>query len=140
MALPIANGKIDTPYNRKCCRVEGAKKTPHYWTECRHKGVDFAVGVGTPVIAVADGKMANSNWGKAYGTQIVQDLGDGTFCIYAHLSKSNKKVGDPITKGEIIGYSGKTGNVSAAHLHFERRNNIRWSAGKDIDPAEILAR
>lgn len=108
------------------------------WSKGYHTGVDFAQPVGTPVLAVADGKVANANWGKAYGTQIVQDLGDGTFCIYAHLSKSNKKAGEAIAKGELIGYVGNTGNSSGAHLHFERRNNIRWSAGQDIDPAEIL--
>lgn len=108
------------------------------WSKGYHTGVDFAQPVGTPVLAVADGKVANANWGKAYGTQIVQDLGDGSFCIYAHLSKSNKKAGEAIAKGELIGYVGNTGNSSGAHLHFERRNNIRWSAGQDLDPAEIL--
>lgn len=128
MALPIKDGKITTPY----------KKAGKMWSKGYHTGVDFAQPVGTPVLAVADGKVANANWGKAYGTQIVQDLGDGTFCIYAHLSKSNKKAGEAIAKGELIGYVGNTGNSSGAHLHFERRNNIRWSAGQDIDPAEIL--
>lgn len=128
MALPIKDGKITTPY----------KKAGKMWSKGYHTGVDFAQPVGTPVLAVADGKVANANWGKAYGTQIVQDLGDGTFCIYAHLSKSNKKAGEAIAKGELIGYVGNTGNSSGAHLHFEHRNNIRWSAGQDIDPAEIL--
>jgi murein DD-endopeptidase MepM/ murein hydrolase activator NlpD len=54
------------------------------------------------------------------------------------LSKLTKAAGNPIAKGELIGYSGNTGNSSAPHLHCERRNNIRWSAGKDLDPAEIL--
>lgn len=128
MALPIINGKITTPY----------KKAGKMWSKGYHTGVDFAQPVGTPVHAVADGTVANANWGKSYGIQIVQNLGDGTFCIYAHLSKSNKKAGETITKGELIGYVGNTGNSSGAHLHFERRNNIRWSAGQDLDPMELL--
>lgn len=128
MALPIINGKITTPY----------KKLGKMWSKGYHTGVDFAQPVGTPVHAVADGTVANANWGKSYGIQIVQSLGDGTFCIYAHLSKSNKKAGETITKGELIGYVGSTGNSSGAHLHFERRNNIRWSAGQDLDPMELL--
>lgn len=128
MALPIINGKITTPY----------KKAGKMWSKGYHTGVDFAQPVGTPVHAVADGTVANANWGKSYGIQIVQSLGDGTFCIYAHLSKSNKKAGETITKGELIGYVGSTGNSSGAHLHFERRNNIRWSAGQDLDPMELL--
>ena len=128
MALPIINGKITTPY----------KKAGKMWSKGYHTGVDFAQPVGTPVHAVADGTVANANWGKAYGIQIVQSLGDGTFCIYAHLSKSNKKAGEAIKKGELIGYVGNTGDSSGPHLHFERRNNIRWSAGQDLDPMEIL--
>ena len=128
MALPIQGGKITTPY----------KKLGKMWSKGYHTGVDFAQPVGTPVHAVADGTVANANWGKSYGIQIVQSLGDGTFCIYAHLSKSNKKAGEAITKGELIGYVGSTGNSSGAHLHFERRNNIRWSAGQDLDPMELL--
>lgn len=128
MALPIENGRITTPY----------KKLGKMWSRGYHTGVDFAVPVNTPIYAVADGKAANANWGKSYGIQIVQDLGDGSFCIYAHLSKSNKAAGEAIAKGELIGYSGNTGNSSGPHLHFERRNNIRWSAGQDLDPASVL--
>jgi murein DD-endopeptidase MepM/ murein hydrolase activator NlpD len=128
MGLPIKDGKITTAY----------KKKGKMWSKGYHTGVDFAVKTGTPILAVADGKIANSNWGKSYGTQLVQDLGDGSFCIYAHLSSASKKIGDTVTKGEVIGLSGNTGNSSGAHLHFERRNNIRWSAGQDLDPATIL--
>jgi murein DD-endopeptidase MepM/ murein hydrolase activator NlpD len=128
MALPIKDGKITTPY----------KKLGKMWSKGYHTGVDFAVKTGTPVLAVADGKIANANWGKSYGVQLVEALPDGSFCIYAHLSKANKKAGDTVTKGEVIGLSGNTGNSSGPHLHFERRNNIRWSAGQDLDPATIL--
>ncbi len=118
--------------------MEKGKKTPHYWTECRHKGVDFRAAVGTPVYAVANGQATGASWGKSYGIQLVQTLEDGSFWIYAHLSKSNKTPDAPITKGELIGYSGNSGNSSAAHLHCERRTALRWSAGKDLDPMEIL--
>jgi murein DD-endopeptidase MepM/ murein hydrolase activator NlpD len=138
MASPIINGKVSTPYNRKCCRTEGGKKTPHYWTEHRHKGVDYAVPVGTPVHAMVDGTVVNANWGKSYGTQIVAQV-QGGFVIYAHLSKSLVKPGDKITKGQLIGKSGKSGNISGPHLHVEYRDNIRWSTGKDLDPKGILA-
>jgi murein DD-endopeptidase MepM/ murein hydrolase activator NlpD len=65
---------------------------------------------------------------------------DGGWVIYAHLSKALVKAGDKVTKGQHIGESGNTGNSSGPHLHFEMRDNIRWSAGKDIDPAAILAK
>ena len=129
MGLPIANGKITTPY----------KKKGKMWSKGYHTGVDFAVPQGTDIIAVADGKVSNANWGKSYGTQIVQKIeGQDAWVIYAHLSKSLVKAGDEIKKGQHIGESGNTGNSSGPHLHFEMRDNIRWSAGKDLDPKGIL--
>ena len=74
MALPIKDGKITTPY----------KKEGKMWSKGYHTGVDFAVPVGTDVLAVADGEVANANWGKSYGTQIVQKV-EGGWVIYAHL-------------------------------------------------------
>jgi murein DD-endopeptidase MepM/ murein hydrolase activator NlpD len=130
MGLPIKDGKITTAYGKK----------GKMWKSGYHTGVDFAVPQGTDVLAVTDGKIVSANWGKAYGTQIVQKLeGQNAWVIYAHLSKSLVKAGDEIKKGQMIGESGNTGNSSGPHLHFEMRDNIRWSAGKDLDPKNILA-
>ena len=129
MALPIKNGKVTTAYGKK----------GKMWSKGYHTGVDFAVPTGTDVLAVADGKIEAANWGAAYGTQLVQKV-EGGWVIYAHLSKALVKAGDKVTKGQHIGESGNTGNSSGPHLHFEMRDNIRWSAGKDIDPKAILAK
>jgi len=128
MALPVKNGRISTPYGKT-----GAK-----WSGGKHTGCDFAVPIGTPVLAVADGKIEHANWGKAYGNQVVQKV-DGGWVIYAHLNAVRCKPGQSVTKGQIIGESGNSGNSTGPHLHFEMRDNIRWSAGKPIDPKEILA-
>ena len=128
MGSPIKDGKITTPY----------KKTGKMWSKGYHTGVDYACKEGTDILSVADGKVESANWGKSYGTQIVQKV-EGGWVIYAHLSKSLVKAGDMLTKGQHIGESGNTGNSSGPHLHFEMRDNIRWSAGKDIDPSAILA-
>ena len=129
MALPIKDGKITTPFGKK----------GKMWSSGMHTGVDFAIPSGTDILAVADGKVANANWGKSYGVQIVQKLDDqDTWVIYAHLSKSLVKPGDEIKKGQHIGESGNTGNSSGPHLHFEARSNVRWSAGKAQDPKAIL--
>ena len=109
------------------------------WSKGYHTGVDFAVVTGTQVVAVADGKIENASWGSAYGTQVVQKV-KGGWVIYAHLSKALVKAGDVVTQGQTIGKSGNSGNSSGPHLHFEMRDNIRWSAGKDIDPSAILAK
>jgi murein DD-endopeptidase MepM/ murein hydrolase activator NlpD len=128
MGLPIKNGKITTPYG----------KVGKHWSSGKHTGCDFAVPVGTPVLAVDDGKIENASWGKSYGKQIVQKV-DGGWVIYAHLNALRVKPGAKVKKGQIIGESGNTGNSTGPHLHFELRDKIRWTGGKALDPKEILA-
>ncbi len=129
MGLPIKDAKITTPYGKK----------GKMWSRGYHTGIDVACPVGTDIIAVADGKIEKANWGSSYGVQLVQKV-DGGWVIYAHLSKALVKAGDKVVKGQHIAESGNTGNSSGPHLHFEMRDNIRWSAGKDINPAAILAK
>jgi murein DD-endopeptidase MepM/ murein hydrolase activator NlpD len=129
MGLPIKDAKITTPYGKK----------GKMWSRGYHTGIDVACPVGTDIIAVADGKIEKANWGASYGTQLVQKI-EGGWVIYAHLSKTLVKPGDKVVKGQHIAESGNTGNSSGPHLHFEQRSNIKWSAGKDIDPAAILAK
>lgn len=128
MALPIKDGKITTVW----------RKRGKHWSTGFHTGVDFAVPQGTDVLAVAEGKIEAANWGRAYGTQLVQKVEGGWF-IYAHLSKALVKAGDTVKKGQHIAESGNTGNSTGAHLHVELRTAKRWSAGKPINPQEILA-
>jgi murein DD-endopeptidase MepM/ murein hydrolase activator NlpD len=128
MALPIKNGKITTAY----------KKPGKMWSKGYHTGVDFAVPTGTPVLAVADGKIENANWGKSYGNQVVMAV-PGGWVIYAHLNAVRCKPGQVVKKGQIVGESGNSGNSSGPHLHFEYRSKLRWSDGVDLDPKEILA-
>jgi murein DD-endopeptidase MepM/ murein hydrolase activator NlpD len=131
MASPIKNGKISTPFGKKGT----------HWSKGFHTGVDYAVPVGTDVLAVADGVIEKANWGKSYGIQIVQRIGlhsKKQWCIYAHLSESLVKAGDQVKKGQKIAESGNTGNSTGPHLHFEVRNNIRWSAGTEVNPKDVL--
>lgn len=137
MASPIRNGRIGTPYG----------KSGKMWSTGKHTGVDYPVSEGTPVYAAQDGKVTGANWGKAYGNQVVIDqkaIGSGAgriaggWAIYAHLSKVMVKPGDVVTKGQQIGLSGNSGNSSGPHLHYEVRDNERWSAGKDKDPMPFI--
>jgi murein DD-endopeptidase MepM/ murein hydrolase activator NlpD len=128
MALPIKNGKITTPFG----------KVGKHWSSGKHTGVDFACKIGTPILAVADGKITKWTWGKAYGKQIVQKV-DGGFVIYAHLNALRVKPGQRVKKGQIIGESGNSGNSTGPHLHLEYRNQARWTGGTAMDPKDLLA-
>lgn len=127
MGSPIKGGVISTPY----------RKAGKHWSSGFHTGVDYAVPVGTDVLAVADGEIKSATWGKAYGVQLVEKL-DGGWFIYAHLSKALVKPGDVVKAGQVIGKSGNTGNSTGPHLHVELRNQPRWTGGKALNPSKIL--
>jgi murein DD-endopeptidase MepM/ murein hydrolase activator NlpD len=127
MGSPIKGKTPSTPY----------KKLGKMWSKGYHTGVDYAVPVGTDVLAVADGVIDPATWGASYGTQLVQKL-DGGYFIYAHLSKALVKPGQKVTEGQVIAKSGNTGNSSGPHLHAELRNGPRWSTSKDLDPSALI--
>jgi len=127
MGSPIAGKTPSTPY----------KKLGKYWSKGYHTGVDYAVPIGTDVLAVANGKVVSANWGKAYGTQIICKVAGGYF-IYAHLSARLVGTGAVVKAGQVIAKSGNTGNSTGPHLHVELRNKIRWTGGKDLDPAKFI--
>jgi TP901 family phage tail tape measure protein len=83
------------------------------------RAIDYAVGSGTPVYAMAGGSASVRNLGaKSFGKYVSITHADGTESIYAHLSGfeiGNQKV----SAGQKIGYSGNTGKSTGDHLHFE---------------------
>ena len=107
-----------------------------------HDGVDFACKTGTPVYAARRGVIAAANWGADYGKHIVQrrtfPVNTKNHLIYAHLSKVFVQPGEKVTKGQLIGLSGSTGNSTAPHLHFGERDGARWSTSKPVDPQKTL--
>jgi murein DD-endopeptidase MepM/ murein hydrolase activator NlpD len=132
MGLPIKDGKITTPYN----------KAGKMWKSGFHTGVDFAVPAGTDILAACDGTVVANNWGAAYGKQVIVKAnvnGKDVWMIYAHCSQTMVKAGAKVKTGQHIAESGNTGNSSGPHLHFEVRDNARWSAGKPVDPKDVLA-
>ena len=88
-----------------------------------HTGVDYRAPTGTPIMAAGDGKVIFRGRKGGYGNAIILQHGGNITTLYAHLSKfhSRTRVGQRVRQGEIIGYSGATGTVTAAHLHYEYR-------------------
>ena len=96
-----------------------------------HNGIDYATAVGTPIRAAANGVViaTSSGWSGGYGNQIVVSHGNGVATRYAHLSSVRISSGTVVTQGQIIGYSGNSGNSTGPHLHFEKIVN-----GRTVNP------
>ena len=108
-----------------------ARFHPIYKRKRPHLGVDFAAPTGTPVRAVADGKVTYSGWKGAYGRFLQIDHAGPYSSAYAHLRRIKKgvKVGSVVKRGQIIGHVGSSGAATGPHLHFEMHKN-----GKYINP------
>lgn len=90
-----------------------------HWSSGFHTGLDFAVPVGTPVVAVAAATVTETGYAGAYGNRTEITLGDGTQIWYCHQSRITVTVGQKVQPGQVIGYSGNTGNTTGPHLHIE---------------------
>ncbi len=87
-------------------------------------GVDLAVSRGSQVFASAEGVVIvarSSGWNGGYGKYIVIDHSNSTQTLYAHLDDVSAAVGQQVTRGEVIGLVGSTGNSTGPHVHFEIR-------------------
>lgn len=99
--------------------------TMYYSSGKYHGAVDFGVSTGTPVYAAADGIVVTSTWGgsDSYGYYIKIKHYNGLYTLYAHGSSLVAKVGQEVNQGDLIMYSGNTGNSTGPHLHFEVRKS-----------------
>lgn len=88
-----------------------------------HNGVDFRASVGTPVMAMADGKVLGVGdtdltcYGASFGKFVFIEYDNGLSSTYGHLSLIKVKEGTKVKRGQIVGYSGNTGHSTGPHLH-----------------------
>jgi len=98
-----------------------------------HRGVDLDVPTGTPVQAMASGRVRFAGVMSGFGNVVWLDHDGGLVSVYAHLSTISVRDGQEVTAGDLLGQSGATGSVTAPHLHFEV-----WRWGRPVDPIAIL--
>ncbi|MDA8126085.1 MAG: M23 family metallopeptidase [Deltaproteobacteria bacterium] len=83
-----------------------------------HKGLDISTKLGRPIVAPADGIVAEVSYQSDVGQMIRIDHGRGISTLYAHLSKATVKPGTALKRGDRIGNVGNTGRSTGAHLHY----------------------
>lgn len=121
--LPMNQNKITSKYGNRTYKIWGK------WTTDFHRGIDVSIPSGTSVYACADGKVEKAQWSNSYGYYVLISHGSGYTTLYAHNTSLNVKVGQRVSRGDLIAKSGSTGNSSGPHLHLEIAIN-----GKLQDP------
>jgi Peptidase family M23 len=99
-----------------------------------HRGLDFRVKSGSPVLAANSGEVVLAREMFYEGNCVIIDHGEGFMTLYMHLSRFKVAEGQKVTKGQEIGLSGATGRATGPHLHM----GVRWE-GAYIDPASLLS-
>lgn len=117
----------------------------NYSSGSYHAGTDFPVPLNTPVYSTCDGEVvAVTSLTTSYGKHIkirATVNGSTVYIRYCHLNSFAVNVGDKVTSGQLIAYSGSTGNSTGPHLHYEVRNsNDRYgsSSNPNLNPRDYL--
>lgn len=100
----------------------------------KHFGVDITLPENSAVYSVSDGRVLFAEWTSETGFVIIIEHLNGLTSVYKHNSSLSKTQGEHVRRGEVIGFSGNTGELtSGPHLHFEL-----WFEGDPVDPLDFI--
>jgi len=126
MKTPVDGARISSGFGMRFHPVLGYTRM--------HKGIDFAVPTGTPVMAAGGGTIKKEGWEGGYGNFVLLDHGNSYATAYGHLSRfaPGVHIGSHVRQGQVIAFSGATGLATGPHLHYEILIN-----GKQVNPATV---
>lgn len=107
-----------------------------------HRGVDYGVPKGTPLVAIGRGTIVDVYESKILG-HVVELRTYVTaekirIFAYCHLDKAEVKIGDKVNQGDVIGHSGNSGTSSGPHLHFMCGKTTNLAIHPVEDPLQWL--
>jgi murein DD-endopeptidase MepM/ murein hydrolase activator NlpD len=107
----------------------------------KHKGIDIAGKLDSPILAVEDGMVVKSYYSNTYGNVVFIKHPNNFVTVYAHLHKRNVNEGQSVKQAEVIGNMGRTGQATGVHLHFET-HKMAWTYDKKyaLDPEKLLGK
>jgi murein DD-endopeptidase MepM/ murein hydrolase activator NlpD len=125
---------LSRPVKGKMLSRFGLYRTFNGNVASRHTGLDFRAWLGTPIRAVAAGKVVLTRHLYYGGNTVIIDHGNGFLSMSCHLSKTKVKEGAMVEAGQVVGLSGATGRVTGAHLHL-----AVFVLGAVVDPEPFFA-
>ncbi len=124
---------LATPVSGPITSRFGNRKPPKAGASSNHAGLDYGSPCGTPVVASANGKVKSASSSGNAGNLIEIIHGEGYMTKYMHLQSMSVSSGSTVTRGQVIGTVGTTGNSTGCHLHFEIRKD-----GLALNPKDWL--
>ena len=94
---------------------------PDPWTDSGHffhDGLDIAVPRWTHVAAACSGRVVLAGWDGGYGEAVEIACDDGLLTLYGHNTQVAVRYGERVNQGDLVSYSGMTGNATGPHVHF----------------------
>lgn len=133
----VASGNYRWPLNVSgtITSTFGYRDAPTAGASSYHKGIDIGVPSGTSVVAANGGTVTTASYQSAAGNYVMIYHGNSTYTVYMHLSSINVSVGQSVSKGQVIAYSGNTGVSTGPHLHFGVNVN-----GSYVNPLNYVSR
>ena len=128
--------KAPLRFSRISSRYSHSRLHPILKIRRPHLGVDYAAPIGTPVLAIGDGKVIKTGYSKGNGNMVKIQHNSVYATAYLHLSRYGKgvKSGAYVKQGDVIGYVGSTGLSTGPHLDFRFYKN-----GYPVDPLKVEA-
>jgi murein DD-endopeptidase MepM/ murein hydrolase activator NlpD len=124
-AAGVLSWPVDAPYiTQYFGNTPFATQNPQIYGGKGHNAVDLRASPGTPIKAARDGTVkgvGNTDLtcpGASYGKWVFIEHDNGLSTLYAHLATYIVAAGDPVSRGQVIGYSDTTGYATGPHLHF----------------------
>ena len=111
----------------------GLRTDPFTGRREQHYGIDFAGRDGSAVLAVASGVVTGAGKRYGYGNLVEINHGNGYVTRYGHNKTIKVKVGERVTKGQLIAAMGSTGRSTGPHVHFEVLLN-----GQVVNPTQYI--
>jgi septal ring factor EnvC (AmiA/AmiB activator) len=128
-------GRLPRPVAGAVVAGFGRVVDPRFNTVTTHPGVDLRAAPGTPVRAVATGRVVHAGWFRGYGNLVILDHGEGYHTLVAHLGSMSTAVGEDVAPGTLLGSAGDGAALGGEGIYFEIRERQR-----PVDPAGWLAR
>ncbi len=106
--------------------VFGNRNNPVTGKNENHKGLDIGVPMNTEAKAVKSGVVTDKGYSDSYGNWVKYVTYDGYEILYAHLSSVKAEKNQKVNKGDVIAYTGNTGNSTGPHIHYEIKENNEY--------------